>query len=425
MKNGKLNWLLVGLIACSSFLVACKKDETKKPGDQKNGNTKVTKNGGSNKGEQQKVTKENYKKVAKDLVTKGVDYIVSKVRKDGTWAMEGKYKFPPAVTALALKCILQDPRYNVNSPIVEKGFQALLKYQQKDGGIYDPKMGRSNYCTSIAVCALATANSPKYKSNLDRAVKFLRSIQIQAGTLSRDKKGGKEGEKIEAGHPFIGGVSYGKHGRPDMNNLGWWMQAMHEAGVKGDDPQMQLALKFVNRCQNRTESNDLPWAKEKGTNDGGMIYAPAKRDIKVPESKANPKGDDKNFASYGSISYAGMKSMLYANVGKNDPRVKELFAWLRRNWTLDHNPGVEPGRKHQGQYFYYNAMSSALSAFGKDSFKVKGNKEINWRVELVRALQERIAPDGSWHNDKASRWAEDQKILVTCYEVLALEQLLK
>ena len=411
MKNGKLSWLLIGLVSCSSLFIACKKGEPKKPVDKKGDEKKV------------KVDNYDYKKVAKGLITKGVDFLVKNKDKDGGWSMYGKHA--PALTGLVLKCLLQDPRYNVDSPIVEKGFKVMLSYQQPDGGIYDPKQGRSNYSTSIAVCALATANSPKYKENLDRAVKFLRGIQIQAGTVSRDKKGKKAGEEIPAGHPFIGGVSYGKHGRPDLNNLGWWMQAMHEAGVKGDDPQMQLALKFVQRCQNRTESNDLPWAKEKGTNDGGMIYAPAQRDISKPESKANAKGDSSAFLSYGSISYTGMKSMLYANVSKTDPRVKDLFAWLRENWTLDCNPGITSKRKHQGQYFYYNTMSKALSAYGKDTFKVKGGKEVNWRVELVKELAKRINEDGSWKNHLAKRWGEGQKVLVTCYEVLALEQLVK
>ena len=35
--------------------------------------------------------------------------------------------------------------------------------------------------------------------------------------------------------------------------------------------------------------------------------------------------------SYGSISYAGLLSYIYADLKRNDPRVLAVFEWLRRN----------------------------------------------------------------------------------------------
>jgi len=356
---------------------------------------------------------------AQKLINGGIEYLLKNQDPDGGWSIHGAFK--PAITALVLKALVRHPSFPADSPVVKKGFDVLLSYQQPDGAIYDPKQGRSNYCTAIAVCALAAAKNPKFKPQLDKAVAYLRSLQIVPGSESRDPK--KPGEKIAPGHPYTGGVSYGaEHGRPDLNNLGWWMEAMHEAGIPADDPAMQRALAFVTRCQNRSESNPRAWAQQ-GAGDGGMIYAPAKRDASVGESKAGPGPGGKGLASYGSISYVGLKSMLYAGLTKDDPRVKSLFAWVRRNWTLDRNPGMPKVRSQQGVYYYYHVFSRGLRAWGQDEIRDISNPKVkhNWRKQLIEALAKRVRADGSWVNP-TSRWEEGSPILVTAYEVLALQE---
>jgi len=42
--------------------------------------------------------------------------------------------------------------------------------------------------------------------------------------------------------------------------------------------------------------------------------------------------------SYGSISYAGLLSYIYADLQRDDPRVQAAFDWLRGNYTLDEIP---------------------------------------------------------------------------------------
>lgn len=44
------------------------------------------------------------------------------------------------------------------------------------------------------------------------------------------------------------------------------------------------------------------------------------------------------------MTYAGMQSLIYANVDKNDPRVKLALKWLENSYSLDENPGMgRPG----------------------------------------------------------------------------------
>ena len=161
-----------------------------------------------------------------------------------------------------------------------------------------------------------------------------------------------------------------------------------------------------------------------GSDDGGMIYAPAKRDTTIPESKAGGDVDTGAYQSYGTVSYAGLKSMLYAGLDRNDPRVKSVVAYLRRNWTFDKNPGMPKARDQQSLYFYYTVLSRALQVYGVDEIpSIDGKTKHNWRAELISALAGRQQGNGSWVNS-AVRWGENNPVLVTGYEVLALEDAL-
>ena len=61
------------------------------------------------------------------------------------------------------------------------------------------------------------------------------------------------------------------------------------------------------------------------------------------------------------MTYAGLKSMIYAGVGPDDPRVKAAVKWLASSTTaLDENPGMGTA----GLYYYYQTFAKALAAMG-------------------------------------------------------------
>jgi len=349
------------------------------------------------------------------LIDGGIGYLLAHADQDGGWSL-GRGANKPAITAMVLKALLQHRRYDADHPVVQKGFQILLGFRRKDGGIYDPRTGLANYTTSLAVMAMTTAGRARFQAPLDGAVKFLKSQQIVAGSESPD------GQAITEEHPFMGGVSYGRHGRPDLSNVGMWIQALHDAGVKADDPALRNALVFITRTQQRSESNPLAWAR-KGDNDGGFVYAPAiAADLERPESKADPQY---GLRSYGSMTYVGFKSMLYAGLGKDDPRVRAAYQWIRRYWRLDSNPNMPRLRSKQGLYYYYHVFAKALRAWGRPVITDAKGRKHNWRHELIDALGGAVGKDGSWVNAGASRWAEGNPILVTTYSVLALQEAMK
>jgi squalene-hopene/tetraprenyl-beta-curcumene cyclase len=119
--------------------------------------------------------------------------------------------------------------------------------------------------------------------------------------------------------------------------------------------------------------------------------------------------------SYGSMTYAGLKSMIYCGAKPDDPRVKAAVTWAKKHYTLDENPGMADA----GLYYYYQLFAKALSAMNQPTIVDESGKSHDWRNELVTAIISRQQPDGSWVN-KNARWMEGDPNLVTGYALLAL-----
>src|SRR5206468_2433758 len=145
-------------------------------------------------------------------------------------------------------------------------------------------------------------------------------------------------------------------------------------------------------------------------NKGGFIYYPGHS---MAGNETNAATGRVALRSYGSISYGGMLSYLYADLKRDDPRVTAVFDWLRRNYTLEENPGLGP----QGFFFYCHTMSKALSLYGVDELELKNGNRVNWRKELAMKLINLQQRDGSWENQNG-RWWEKDPALVTAYCVL-------
>ncbi len=351
---------------------------------------------------------------AQALLDKALAYLAAQQNPDGSF---GNEKMPPAVTALILRGMVQDKNHPYSKESVKKGYAWLIAQQKPEGGIYKDML--ENYNTAIAMSALgAVKDQPEIKPALDKAVAYMK------GTQWTPDKPGPKGEKD--GDPkytaFEGGFSYNpKHGRPDLSNVHFSIQALHDAGLSPDDPAFKAAQKFLNRTQNRSESNDLPFSG----NDGGFIYSPSNGGDSEAESYVSPDGK-KMWRSYGTMTYAGIKSMIYAGVSKDDPRVKAAFDWCRANWTLDENPGLrlnDPKQAQDGMYYYYHMMAKALHAYGEPVLTDTAGKAHDWRLELLDKLATLQKSDGSWIG--GARWMENVPLITTSYTVLALQEIQK
>ena len=350
---------------------------------------------------------------SQELITRGLDYLKTRQKEDGSWQSP---KEPPGVSALVIRVFLNDKTHNARQPFLHKAIEKLLSYQGPDARISNQML--DNYNTAIAISALAAADGDPYRSQIDKAVAFLKSIQWT------DQIEGMENmnRKVQESDPAYGGWGYGRHGRPDSSNLQITIEALHDAGLKPDDPAYQAALKFITRSQNHSETNDQPWAGD----DGGFVYTPAGGRPGAPgESPAgeytSPDGR-RRLRSYGSMTYAGLKSMIYAGLTRDDPRVKAAWDWIGRNWTLDENPGMRldnPDNAQSGLYYYYMTLARSLRAYGQPIITDPQGITHDWRVELIDKLAELQKPDGSWIGEQ--RWMENNPVLATAYALIALE----
>jgi squalene-hopene/tetraprenyl-beta-curcumene cyclase len=182
------------------------------------------------------------------------------------------------------------------------------------------------------------------------------------------------------------------------------------------DLDKEAAAEFVSKIQNRKESNPLPGVSDHPEDEGGFAYNPTSSFAGIRE------GEDGRpmLRSFGSMTYAGLLSLIYADVDRNDPRVTSAFEWSAKHWTLEENPGMG----QQGLYYFYNVLSKALAVYGQEEFDTADGEPINWREEFIRKLVslQKIDEDGLgyWINEENRFW-EGDPVLVSSYALIALQ----
>jgi squalene-hopene/tetraprenyl-beta-curcumene cyclase len=337
---------------------------------------------------------------AEIMIRRGAKYLLAAQEQDGGWASQSG----PGITCLALKALIQEPAVGPEHPAVERGIRFVLKFQRDDGGIYSAGGLHKNYETSVALSMFAALKNDEYAAQAARVRQFLKDLQWD------------EGEEKSIDDPWYGGAGYGRGERPDLSNTQMMLEALHDSGLPKDDPTYKKALIFIQRCQMLGEHNDQAFAK--GSNQGGFIYSPANGG----ESKAEQVEIEgrKELRSYGTMTYAGFKSMLYAGLSKDDRRVKAALDWIGRYWTLDYNPNMPARQSKQGLFYYYHVFGRAFQAWGEEVVTDHLGRKHDWRRELVKKLGEIQRDDGSWVNE-ADRWMEGHPALTTAYAVLALQ----
>jgi squalene-hopene/tetraprenyl-beta-curcumene cyclase len=340
---------------------------------------------------------------SQEAVQRALAWLKAQQKPDGSWS-DDRY---PALTALPVWCFAQSD-FPGKDEIIKKAVAFILASRQEDGGFYRVLPGRggglSNYNTAICLAALSTLNDPALTPSLLKARRFLAAAQY----IGDDINSGGMGYDAKSDRPYS-----------DLNNTIWAVEAMRmsekledlrPAGTARADMNWGEVQKYLARCQN---------GENAGTNDaGGFSYRPN-------ESKAGVQTNAQGvvvFRSYGTMTYAGVLSLIYANVDRSDSRVKSALDWASKHWTLDENPGMG----QEGRYYFYSILAKALAASGRQELKVAGqDKPLVWRRELEAKLAGLQQPgpekgQGFWVNN-AGRWQESDPVLVTCYTVLALQ----
>ena len=328
-------------------------------------------------------------------VSRGISYLKGKGQnEDGSYSSQAG----PGVTALITSALL---RHGVppQDPTVAKSLKWMEARVQPDGGIYASGSMHRNYETCLAMICFKEANRDgRYDTTLKKADAFVKGLQWD------------QGEGIDASSESYGGAGYGRHKRPDLSNTTFLIDALKASGNAANSDAIQRALKFVARCQNLESEHNTTKFSAKNP-DGGFYYTPA-------AGGTSQAGETENggLRSYGSMTYAGLKSMIYAGVGPEDKRVKAAVKWLQKHYDLNSNPGMGAA----GLFYYYHTFAKALDAMGQDVFVDADGNRHHWRAELTKKLAGRQQADGSWVNEANVRWLEGDANLVTGYALLAL-----
>ncbi len=330
-----------------------------------------------------------------DSLLRGAKFLLSTQNDAGYWSDRQM----PALSALPLWALgaadaAGDKDLAAKIAAARKSAAAyVLKTQRPDGGFYVPKPGRGgsglgNYNTSVCLSAL-------FESKLAPNAALLKAREYIASS------------QLVGDDTMAGGFGYDKISRrryADLSNTSYALDAMRRTesleefrtGGKRVDLDWDKALSFVDNL-----------VKKEGPQAGAAAYNET-----TPQAGRSVDGKGKvHLRAYGSMTYAAVLSMCHAKLDRGDPRVKQSFEYLSKNWSVDENPGMG----NQGLYYFYDIMARALSASGAK--EVGGH---DWKKELSEKVMSLQKSNGSWVNDNNRFWEADP-VLCTAFAMLTLE----
>lgn len=329
-------------------------------------------------------------------VERGIESLRKSQASDGSWSAQAS----PGITGIVVTGLLRTKKVSPEDPMIQKGL-AFIENQinPTEGHIAGkgPRVRMQNYVTCVNLMALTEAGKESYRPVIKDAAKFLRQLQWD------------EGEGRDPGNPSYGGAGYEPNSRPDLSNTQTLLDALVDAGIPRNDPAFGKALAFVSRCQNlSSENNTLPLAGK--INDGSFVYTPL-------SAEASKTGE--GVPGYASMTYAGIKSMIYCGVDAKDPRIIKALEWIRAHYDLDRHPGMPKGQETMGLFYYYHTLANCLDTMGLETIKDAKGVEHPWRSELTEKLARLQKPDGSWANTHRGLM-ENNPDLATGFALMAL-----
>ena len=359
--------------------------------------------------------------------TRAADWLVSQQGDDGSWKEQGQSSV--AFTGLIVAALAEAPKdlQKKYRPAVDKGLAYITSKQNDDGSFGEGPSGAwlKVYTTSISLMAISLA-APDKKDAIGNARGYLKNNQLKEGP---DKGGLGYGDKEPK---MENGKLVEKSAIPNLSTTGFAAEGMARSGLPQDDAFWKLAIEYVSKCQNNSETNNDPAflarLKEKNLSvgdDGGLYYAADPSDVKAGRVKIS---DKEIIQSYGSMTYDGIKTYIYAGLRKDDPRVKAAIDWVRKNYSVEAHPGWafdDKQRTHlSGLFYYYLMMARAFDAMGEKTFTTFDGKVHKWANELGEQLLKVQKDEKMWMNENP-RWQEGSPVLVTSFVLNVLNVVTK
>lgn len=341
---------------------------------------------------------------ARAAMAKGAEWLVAQQQADGHWALADS----PALTGLSMWALqAADPAAHPSA--IDRAMVFLLTSVQEDGSIWrQPSMerkggGLANYNTAVCMAALHALDRPELVPVVQNARAYLSKMQY----LGPGSYRGGMGYDADQGRPYTDlSNSYMAY---EAMRLTQDVEDLRGAGEPKADLDWAAAQEFLSQLQNLEGVNTNAYRSDDAGDRGGFAYTPG-----AGPSTTNAEGKVM-LRSYGSMTYAGLLALIYAEVDAKDPRVQSAKDWASSHWSLDENPGMG----QEGLYYFFNVLVKSLKAAGDDTLTRPDGSVVAWREEVVRKLIALQKPEGFWVNEN-NRWWEADPNLVTAYTLLAL-----
>ena len=379
-------------------------------------------------------------------------YLLTRQGEDGAFRSDtyAAFKDGYSLTPLVLTALLFAPRDQRTAATLEEAYRRGVDFvatlvtgdDALRVGLDGPRY--PTYAITGAILVLNVPDNDRHAAARQALVDLLRARQLT------EERGWQPDDVSYGGWGYYAGIPDKPAGTADGQddperaaNLSatlFAIGALHLGGVPPDDPAMQKARVFVERCQNFTPplppgaacatGNTVKTAKtakagnpgNAAVNDGGFFFSPAVADA----NKAGKAGTDAHghprYRSYGSMTADGLRALLRLGVPADDPRVQAAAGWLETRFTPARNPGdFEPRdqvRQESAYYYYVWSSAHALRAMGKPVLAT-AHGDVRWAAALATELLDRQRPDGTWANDY-TELREDDPLLATAFAMAGL-----
>ena len=356
-------------------------------------------------------------------LTSALAYLEAHQAEDGTWASEtyGNLEDGRALTAVMAKVMLFSGRPEVSAVSADRALDALIAAARPDGTIDPGAFGLAYpvYTASLAAIALSrpnVADRPDAGRALKAWVQLLREHQLDEdlGWRPEDAAWGGWGYSLAPPERPAPGAEPAPFDA-DLSSTLFAVGALRLAGAGAQDPAVERARAFVERCQNFGTG-------EPAFDDGGFFFTPTN----AHQNKAGVAGTGSagrvRYHSYGAMTADGVRALLRCGLEPGHPRVKAAERWLAQHFDVGSNPGTyDPAREleRDASYYYWCwSLAHALYALRVTQLETPAGP-VDWRAELMRELLARQGPDGSWTN-ATTMVKEDDPLVATAFAAAAL-----
>lgn len=350
-------------------------------------------------------------------------YLVARQSEDGAWRSDvyGAFKNGDALTAEIAVALSSCDVAPESHAAVTRAVEFLSGFV-RDGRVRPTgdALTYPTYTAAAAVVLLSAGPNPLNTAARDAWLDYLSQRQLteSLGWSPDDARYGGWGYAAEPTLRPADGAPLGNLAEPNLSATVYALAALRVAGRPVDDPAIQRARRFVERCQNYNASaGDIdPDAGEAALDDGGFTFV---LDDPV-RNKAGLAGVDRTgrnrYASYGSATADGLRGLLLCGAAPDDLRVVAAWQWFEKHFSATSHPGryaIDRVAAQESVYFYYcRALADCLPAGRHD-------QQQRWAAELTEALLARQSADGSWRNT-AVDVREDDPLVATPAALSAL-----